>query len=100
MPQSGLAFRVFVDVGAGVVDSDYQGEVGAVLFNHSVKDFPMKTGDCLTQIILEKIKNPVIKKVATLGNTNHGARGLKSIGMQSNLESCAQERLSHLPQCH
>ena len=35
-PCSGLAIRNFIDVGAGVVDSDYRGEIKVVLFNHSV----------------------------------------------------------------
>ena len=34
-PRSGLAVKHFIDVGAGVVDEDYRGEVGVVLFNHS-----------------------------------------------------------------
>lgn len=34
-PRSGLAVKHFIDTGAGVVDEDYRGEVGVVLFNHS-----------------------------------------------------------------
>ena len=41
-PCSGLAIRNFIDVGAGVVDSDYQGEIKVVLFNHSAEDFKSK----------------------------------------------------------
>ena len=33
--RSGLALKKFIDVGADVVDGDYRGEVGVVLFNHS-----------------------------------------------------------------
>lgn len=33
-PRSGLAVKNFIDVGAGVVDYDYRGNVGVVLFNH------------------------------------------------------------------
>ena len=33
-PRSRLALKIFIDVGAGVVDIDYRGEVGVVLFNH------------------------------------------------------------------
>lgn len=33
-PRSGLAVKNFIDTGAGVVDYDYRGNVGVVLFNH------------------------------------------------------------------
>ena len=38
-PRSGLAVKHFIDTGAGVVDEDYRGEVGVVLFNHGEAAF-------------------------------------------------------------
>ena len=38
-PRLGLAIRNFIDVGAGVVDSDYRGDIKVILFNHSAEDF-------------------------------------------------------------
>ena len=38
-PRSGLAVKHFIDTGAGVVDEDYRGTVGVVLFNHADTDF-------------------------------------------------------------
>jgi dUTP pyrophosphatase len=38
-PRSGLAVKHFIDVGAGVIDADYRGPVGVVLFNFSTVDF-------------------------------------------------------------
>lgn len=38
-PRSGLAVKHFIDVGAGVIDEDYRGEVKVLLFNHAEEDF-------------------------------------------------------------
>jgi dUTP pyrophosphatase len=38
-PRSGLAAKHFIDVGAGVIDEDYRGEVLVLLFNHNDTDF-------------------------------------------------------------
>jgi len=37
--RSGLASKLFIDVGAGVVDEDYRGEVKVLLFNFSDVEF-------------------------------------------------------------
>lgn len=38
-PRSSLAAKHSIDVGAGVVDSDYRGELKVILFNFSDQDF-------------------------------------------------------------
>lgn len=38
-PRSGLAHKNFIDVGAGVIDRDYRGNVGVILFNFSKDTF-------------------------------------------------------------
>ena len=38
-PRSGLAVKHGLDVGAGVIDIDYRGPVGVVMFNFGDNDF-------------------------------------------------------------
>ena len=49
-PRSGLAVKKHIDVGAGVIDADYRGNVGVVLFNHADTDFEVKAGDRVAQV--------------------------------------------------
>ena len=53
-PRSGLALKKFIDVGAGVIDSDYRGKLGVILFNFSNEDFVINMGDRIAQLIFEK----------------------------------------------
>ena len=54
MPHSRLALKG-IDVTAGVIDSDYRGEVKVLLVNHSDIQFEIKMGDHIAQLIIEKI---------------------------------------------
>ena len=75
-PHSRLAIKKFIDMGARVIDSDYQGEIGVVLFNHSVVNFPVQVGDSIAQLILEKIKTHVVQSA-----TKRGSGGFRSMGL-------------------
>ena len=79
-PRSGLALKKFIDVGAGVIDADYRGEVGVVLFNFGEEDFVVNMGDRIAQLIFEKIKTPVIKESDNLEGTDRGTKGYGSTG--------------------
>ena len=69
------------------MDSDYRGELGVVLYNHSEEDFKVNEEDRVVQLILERIKTPVVQKVQPLDPTDGGAGGFGSIGMQSKGQS-------------
>lgn len=80
-PRSGLALRSGIDVGAGVIDYDYRGAVGVVIFNHGHENFEINIGDKIAQLILEKIESnaPVIE-VSELSDTERGSGGFGSTG--------------------
>jgi dUTP pyrophosphatase len=61
-PRSGLSCRYFIDVGAGVIDEDYQGSVKVLLFNFDKKNFTVKRGTAIAQLICEKISLPDVQE--------------------------------------
>jgi dUTP pyrophosphatase len=76
-----LAVKNFIDTGAGVIDFDYRGEVGIVLFNHSDIDFVIKRGDRIAQLILERICMADIEELTELAMTDRGEDGFGSTGV-------------------
>lgn len=80
-PRSGLAWKHSIDVGAGVIDADYRGPVGIILFNHSDVDFEVKAGDRIAQLIIEKILTPQVTEVDDLDSTIRGSGGFGSTGV-------------------
>eukprot|EP00551_Chaetoceros_affinis_P017182 CAMPEP_0203715006 /NCGR_PEP_ID=MMETSP0091-20130426/71375_1 /ASSEMBLY_ACC=CAM_ASM_001089 /TAXON_ID=426623 /ORGANISM="Chaetoceros affinis, Strain CCMP159" /LENGTH=329 /DNA_ID=CAMNT_0050593091 /DNA_START=164 /DNA_END=1153 /DNA_ORIENTATION=- len=81
-PRSGLAVKKFIDVGAGVVDADYRGPVGVVLFNFGNEDFVVEKGDRVAQLILERISMAEAVEVEELGQTERGEGGFGSTGVK------------------
>lgn len=79
-PRSGLAVKHSIDTGAGVIDSDYRGQVKVLLFNHSEVDFEIKEGDRIAQLVLERIYTPEILIVGELEESIRGAGGFGSTG--------------------
>jgi dUTP pyrophosphatase len=80
-PRSGLAWKNFIDTGAGVVDYDYRGNVGVILFNHGESDFEVKRGDRIAQLILERISMAEVEETEELFETSRGAGGFGSTGV-------------------
>ena len=79
-PRSGLAVKKGINVGAGVIDRDYTGEVKVVLFNHGDETFEIKKGDRIAQLILEKCETPPIEEVQEIEDTQRGTKGFGSTG--------------------
>lgn len=75
-----MAWKNFIDVGAGVIDQDYRGNVGVILFNHSDVDFDVKKGDRIAQLICERITYPNVVEVESLSETARGEGGFGSTG--------------------
>lgn len=79
-PRSSLSWKHHIDVGAGVVDRDYRGNVGVVLFNLSQQDYKVQQGDRIAQLIVERISIPPLVEVEELDDTARGTAGYGSTG--------------------
>ena len=80
-PRSGLAYKNGIDILAGVIDSDYRGDIGVILYNTDKNiDFTVKKGDRIAQIIFEACYTATLNNVDNLDNTLRQAGGFGSTG--------------------
>lgn len=79
-PRSGLAAKHGIDVLAGVVDSDYRGEIKVILQNLDTEPFHVKKGDRIAQGIIEIFVHAEIEDVDDLMDTDRGDGGFGSTG--------------------
>ena len=91
--RSGLAQNNCVHVAAGVIDSDYRGNVGIVLLNHSpTTPFHIARGMKIAQMVIEPVMTaefeevPMPVQVAAIqglatGKGTHGSSGFGSSGL-------------------
>jgi dUTP pyrophosphatase len=75
-----MALHHHIDVGGGVIDGDYRGNVGVILFNHSDEPFVVVRGDRIAQLICEKVYFPVPEELLTLDATERDEGGFGSTG--------------------
>lgn len=64
----------------GVIDSDYRGEIIVPLYNDSDKDFIVKTGDRIAQLIIMPYQNIDFVETDILNDTERGSGGFGSTG--------------------
>ena len=98
-PRSGLPKRS-IDLGGGVVDLDYRGNVGIILINSRNQDFIARRGDRVAQLIAEACCIPDIVKPDSLPTTARGASGFGSLGLTTrpplHIKSRRHDRLCFL----
>lgn len=83
-PDPGQAIQRHIGVGAGGVDTDYRGDLGVSLMNHSDDEVQFREGDWIAQLTLKKISTAIVEEVQELDTMSRGASDIGSIGIQSN----------------
>jgi len=80
-PRSGMALHHHIDVGGGIVDEDYRGNLGVILYNHSEIPFVVSRGDRISQFTCQKICYPILEEVEELDLTKRGEGKFGSSGI-------------------
>jgi dUTP pyrophosphatase len=79
-PRSGLAARHGIDTLAGVIDSDYRGEVMVVLINHGDEAVAIAAGDRVAQLLIQRVERVRFEKAERLDSSARGEAGFGSTG--------------------
>lgn len=79
-PRSGLAVRHGLDTLAGVIDSDYRGEINVLLINLGEQSVELKAGERIAQLIIEQAGSCEYLWAEELAETERGVGGFGSTG--------------------
>jgi len=79
--RSGLAVKKSLDVKAGVIDSDYRGDIGVVLHNSGDEDTTVYGCDRIAQLIIVPCLTVELEEVDDLDDTLRGEDGYGSTGV-------------------
>jgi len=81
-PRSGLALKHGVTVlnTPGTIDSDYRGEIGVILINHSGTVVEFAKGERIAQLVLSRVERIQWELTDSLSGTKRGQHGFGSTG--------------------
>ena len=78
--KSGIATKGGLKVLGGVIDCNYRGESLVAIVNLSDKDYEVKKGEKIAQMLIQKVEHMEIEEVSELSDTSRGAGGFGSTG--------------------
>lgn len=83
-PRSGLAIKHGISMVncVGTLDSDYTGDVGVILINHSDQCFEINPGERIAQLVIAPIVQCVWDEVNELDDTERGDGGFGHSGVK------------------
>lgn len=64
----------------GVIDAGYTGSIVVKLYNNKDRDYEMKKGDKISQLVILPIITPDLELVDSLDDTDRGEKGFGSSG--------------------
>jgi dUTP pyrophosphatase len=80
--KSGIAIKKGLTVLGGVIEHNYRGEYGVILFNTSNEIHEIKKGEKVAQLLIQPICNAITEEVLELSETSRGEGGFGSTGIR------------------
>lgn len=82
-PRSGLALKNGITClnSPGTIDSDYRGEIKAILINHGEDAFVIQRGHKIAQMVIARHEQAELIEVEALSDSDRGTGGFGSTGM-------------------
>lgn len=80
LPRSGLALKYGIHIGAGVIDEDYRGNIGVLMFNFGSEPYTFFAGDRIAQLVVKSYERVDIIENDTLEESQRGDGGFGSSG--------------------
>jgi dUTP pyrophosphatase len=82
-PRSGLALNNSLTIlnSPGTIDSDYRGEIKIIISNFGEKDFVIKKGDRIAQMVFAPVIRAEFQKVSELNTTERNDGGFGHTGI-------------------
>ncbi|HPI67239.1 MAG TPA: dUTP diphosphatase [bacterium] len=78
--RSGLAVKHGLTVLAGVIDSNFRGEMGVCVLNTSNEEYQIKKGDRIAQFLVQPVEKIELEEADELSETNRGEKWQASSG--------------------
>jgi len=81
-PRSGLAVNYGIGLinSPGTIDSDYRGEIKIALINLGKKEFTVRRGDRIAQMVIQQVCRPRLAVVEFIDETERSAGGFGHTG--------------------
>lgn len=82
-PRSGLALKHGLTLlnTPGTIDSDYRGEIKLIVINLGDKEYTLKRGERIAQMVFAQVYQPEIVEVDSLEETGRGEGGFGHTGV-------------------
>lgn len=82
-PRSGLALKYGLTLlnTPGTIDSDYRGEIKLIVINLGERDYTLKRGERIAQMVFATVLKPEMVEVESLDATDRGAGGFGHTGL-------------------